>query len=86
LITLKRLADEAMCVDEHDIKKLSKKDAKRYKVIHDIAGYIGNADVCTVEVEDMGFEVFLADVVTGSMYDPNTMRCKTAPMRLTECK
>lgn len=84
MITLKRLANEAMCVDERDIIKLNKKNTKRFKVIHDTAGYIGYADVCEVEVEDMGFEVFLADVVTGSMYDINTMRCKTAPMTLTQ--
>lgn len=82
MIEIQRLAFESMCIDELHMVKLKNGAKKTYDVIHDTLGKIGKA-VCTmVEVKSMDYRVFLADVSTGSLYDPDTMRCMSGALTL----
>ena len=82
MIELKVLADEAMCVREQDMNKLKSAKAKKFKVFHDELGEIGKADIVTIEVEDLYYANYYADVKTGSLYDIETLRCLTGPLEL----
>lgn len=84
MIEIKVLSTEGMCLRDGDIAKLKK--GRTYNCIHEVLGNIGKAKVCDVLVGDTnkGEEQrhFLADVKTGSLYDPKTMRCITGPLEL----
>ena len=80
MIEIKTLSVEALCLRSADLGKL--KGGKTYKVYHDTMGLIGKAKVVEVEVEDMDYEIYLADVDTGSLYHPETMRCLTGALEL----
>lgn len=82
MITIKHLAQDYMCIEERDMPKIAKKGRKKYRVIHDLAGDLGEAITCRIQVEDLGNREFIADCHTGTVYDPATMRAMTAPMRL----
>ncbi len=82
MISIKVLADEAMCIREQDMPKLRVKNAKQYSIVHDLLGTIGKSKFTMVEVEKPIKKQFLADITTGSLYDIDTMRCQTGPLTL----
>lgn len=82
MIEIKSLSLDALCVPEKDMHKLKGDKAKKYKVFHDELGQIGKADIVTIEVEDMYYANYYADVKTGSLYDIETLRCLTGPLEL----
>ena len=83
MIRFKRLSGLSMCIDERDVCKL-KKSNKKYRVLHDTIGQIGTATICPVEIEldDEPIKIYLADTVTGQLYDTETMRCMSGPLML----
>ena len=81
MIEIKVLSPDAMCLRYQDLAKLPKR-GKTYEVHHDAYGLIGKAKVVPVEVESKGYEVYLADTQTGSLYNPETMRCLTGALEL----
>ena len=80
MIELKHLAEYGnMCVSERDINKL--KGGKTYKVYHDKLGLQGKSKIVQVYIEDKD-TTYLADSITGSLYDIDTLRCLTGPLYL----
>lgn len=86
MIELKRLAFDAMCIDERNIHLLKKIKGRKYEVHHATMGKIGIAEVVPVEIEDLDNRVFLADKVTGSLYDEESLKCYSGPLELRNCK
>ena len=84
MINVKALDDEALCLRSSDIKRLPRKgkDVRKYRVFHDQLGFLADAKTCLVEVEGLDYRVLIADIDTGSLYDPTTMRCLTGALEL----
>lgn len=81
MITIKRLAIEALCIDERDMPKLKQDPGTTYICHHDSFGDMGVTTVVDVVIESTG-KHYLADKVTGSLYSPITLRCYTGALEL----
>lgn len=80
MIELKHLAEYGnLCISERDINKL--KGGKTYKVYHDKLGLQGKSKMVEVYVEKTN-KNYLADSITGSLYDIDTLRCLTGDLYL----
>lgn len=82
MITLKRLGIDGMFVEERHIPKLKTKNPALFRVFHDQIGEIGIAKCTMIQVEDMDYTEFLADIETGTCYHPDTLRCMSGPLEL----
>lgn len=79
MIELLTLARDALCVRDQDIGKL--KGGKKWQVYSDTLGNLGASRIVEIYVEDEDRR-FLADATTGSLYDPETLRCFTGALEL----
>lgn len=76
-LELKRLSDEARCVDINDMAKLTGQTKVHAQVWHDTLGRLGKKKQAFARVLHRGRE-WLADVVTGSLYDAKTLCCASS--------
>ena len=82
VIEIKIMSPEAVCLREQDLRKLAGVKTKQYSVYHDDGRFIDFANIVTIVYapEDKKRKktkrrFFLADVKTGTLYDPDSLKC-----------
>ena len=82
VIEIKIISSEAVCLREQDLRKLAGVKTKQYSVYHDDGRFIDFADIVTIVYapEDKKRnktkrKFYFADTKTGSLYDPDSLKC-----------
>lgn len=83
MFEVKFLSEDGNCLRERDIELLRKEKSKpkTYALEHDHLGSLGKIKTRMVYVEQLDDE-FIADLQTGSLYHPDTLRCLTGALEL----
>ena len=85
MVEIKHLSDEALCMRENDMAHIRREPGKKYRAIHRQLGNIGTVTAVPIVMFETGTE-YLADKVTGSLYDPKTLQCLTGDIQLKAMK
>lgn len=82
VVEIRVMSKEALCLREQDLRKLHGVKSKNYSIYHDDGRFIDFANVVTIvyapednKRKKIKRKFYLADIKTGSLYDPDSLKC-----------